>query len=221
MRNILGEQNYGTLFCFNTQGLPLPKTKEIKRLLHVNTFKYYQTDGWYRSDIDNLLRTLDIVNQSNNQRQTYYYRGSYPCDHVMYVPEIVKNNSMFTLKYSQILVAAFRLGPKSFDSLSQLQNVYFKSVDMRQSGLTWHEAASRNAQYIVEKQLTDPTISDVDFAGLALQMSTYGDMAVAEARSRVKAWLDCHNWAQDTVCQSILDDIEESQQAPSEELAAA
>ena len=221
MRNILGQQNYGTLFCFNTQGNSLPKTKDIKRLLHVTDFKFYQTDGWYRSDIDNLLRTLDIVNQSNNQRQTYYYRGSYPCDQVMYVPEIVKNNSMFTLKYSQILVAAFRLGPKSFETLSQLQQLYFKSVDMRQSGLTWNNAANDNAKYIVEQQLTDPTIRDVDFAGLALQMSTYGEMAVSEARSRVKAWLDCHNWGQDPICQRILDDIAESQKGPSEELAAA
>lgn len=147
--------------------------------------------------------------------------GSYPCDYVMVVPEIVKNNAMFSLRYSQILVTAFRVGPKSLPLLEELQEVFFTCEQMRQSGLTWNGEANRNAKYIVEQKLTDPSIRDVDFAALALQMSTYGDMAVAEARSRIQSWLDCHLWAQDTVCQSILDDIAESQKAPNEELAAA
>ncbi len=221
MRNILGQQNYGTVFCLNTQGSPLPKIKEVKRLLNVSNVKFFKTSGWYSMEISNLQRSLDIVNQTKNQYWRYNYRGSYPCDYVMVVPEIAKNNAIFTLRYSQILVNGFRLGPKSLPLLNDIQHVFFACEEMRQSGLTWNREANRNAKYIVEQQLTDPTISDVDFAGLALQMSTYGDIAVAEARSRVKSWLDCHNWSQNTVCQSILDDIEESQQSPSEELAAA
>lgn len=221
MRNILGQQNFGTLFCLNTQGNSLPKIKEVKRLLNVSNVKFFKTWGWYRGDIWSLQRSLDIVNQTKNQYWRYHYRGSYPCDYVMVVPEIVKNNALFSLKYSQILVTAFRVGPKSLPLLEELEQVFFTCEEMRQSGLTWNREANRNAKYIVDEQLTDPTISDVDFAGLALQMSNYGEMAVNEARSRIKSWLDCHLWAQDTVCQRILDDIAESQKAPSEELAAA
>lgn len=221
MRNILGQQNHGTLFFFDTQGSPLPRVKEVKRLLNVSSVQFFKARGWYRSDIWSLQRSLDIVNKTKNQFWRYQYRGSYPCDYVMVVPEIVKNNALFTMKYSQILVTGFRLGPTSLSSLTHLQDVFFTCGEMRQSGLAWNREANRNAKYIVDQELTDPTIRDVDFAGLAQQMSAYGDMAVVEARNRIKSWLDCHFWAQDTVCQSILDDIAKSQQVPSEELAAA
>lgn len=221
MRNILGKQNYGTVFYLNIQGSPLPRTKEVKRLLNVSSVKFFKTRGWYRNEVWKLHHALNILNQTDNQFWRYNYTGSYPCDYVMVVPDIVKNNSMFTLKYSQILVTAFRLGPKSLRLLEELQQVFFKCEEMRQSGLNWNKSANDNAKYIVDKQLTDSTIRDVDLGLLAQQMHGYGDMAVVEARNRIESWLDCHLWAQNTVCQSILDDIEESQQSPSEELAAA
>ena len=221
MRNILGQHHCGTVFYLNIQGKKLPKTKDVKRLLNVSSVRFFKTRGWYREEIWKLHQALNILNQTRNQYWRYNYTGSHPCDYVMVVPGIVKNNAMFTLKYSQILLTAFRLGPKSLPDLDELQKVFCTCEEMRQSGLNWNKSANDNAKYIVEQQLTDPTIRDVDLGVLAQQMQGYGDMAVAEARSRIKSWLDCHLWAQDTVCQSILDDIAQSQKAPNEELAAA
>jgi hypothetical protein len=221
MRKILGQQNFGTLFCLNTQSNPLPKTKDIKRLLNIENFKFYQTNGWYRDDVEKLLRTLDITDTGGKSTYQYHHRGKYRCDHVMFVPEILRFNSMFALRYSEIMVAGFRLSPTSLNTLRDLQHVFFKCVHMHEAAKRWSETANDNNAYILKERLTDPTISDIDFTALAQQMSTYGAQAVEEARSRVKVWYDCHSWNGDTICQTILDDIAASQNPAIEELAAA
>jgi hypothetical protein len=82
------------LWCVESEA-DLPKRKELIRLLGVDNFTYYKSDGHHRRYIHLLGRVMDCLYPTTDERRRGYMRHRY-MSHFLFTAQRIEINSFFS-----------------------------------------------------------------------------------------------------------------------------
>jgi hypothetical protein len=179
----------------------LPKRKELIRLLGVDKFTYYKTDGHHRRYIHLLGRVMDCLNPSTDERKRGYMRHRY-MSHFLFTAQRIDINSFFLLKYSTQCLGAFHVSKKDFEDLDQLLRRYNQVTHWAQLIQGWPSLIESHKESLQSEAIEDSVIASFDISKLTHLTEGYGLQAIDNTKANLQAWHDQFFWKNKTVRQA-------------------
>lgn len=193
--------NGSLLLWFVESEADLPKRKELIRLLGVDNFIYYKTDGHHRRYIHLLCRVMDCLYPSTDERRRGYMRHKY-MTHFLFTAQRIEINSIFLLKYSNQCLEGFHVSKKDFEHLDQLLRRYNQSVHWAQAIQDWPRLIQSHKDSLQLDAIDDTVIASLDIRKLMQLTEGYGLQAIDNTKANLQAWYDQFCWKNKTARQA-------------------
>ena len=199
MSDLFDTISKGSLLLWHVESeADLPKRKELMRLLGVDNFTYYKSDGHHKRYIHLLSRVMDCLYPSTDESRRGYVRLKF-MSHFLFTAQRIESNSFFQLKYSNQCLGAFHLNKKDFEDLDQLLQRYNQAISWAQSIRTWPTLIQSHKDKLQSNAIEDSVIANFDIAKLAQLTEGYGLEAIDNAKVNLQAWYDQFFWKNKTV----------------------
>lgn len=179
----------------------LPKRKELIRLLGVDNFTYYKSDGHHRRYIHLLGRIMDCLYPTTDERRRGYMRHRY-MSHFLFTAQRIEINSFFQLKYSNQCLGAFHVSKKDFEDLDQLLQRYNQAIHWAQAIRGWPTLIQSHKEKLQSETIEDSVITNLDISKLLHLTEGYGLQAIDNTKVNLQHWYDQFFWKNKPVRQA-------------------
>lgn len=192
--SIIGPLGKATVVLLRTQfESDLPNKKDVKNLLKVNDLAYYRSHGKFAIEIFELERALNIVN-GHRCKAFRSDMTNYTSSDILVMTANVNPQVFFTLKYTGVVIAGFNLDVPAMNTLRESLKLYDFAIRMESDAKQWLFDVTNNMQKMHELGLSDPVVTDINLQLFSDLKNTYGQAAIADATSRLKAWHSQYAW---------------------------
>lgn len=179
----------------------LPKRKELMRLLGIDNFTYYKSDGHHRRYINLLGRVLDCLYPTTDESRRGYMRQKY-MSHFLFTAQRIEINSFFQLKYSNQCLGAFHVKKKDFQDLELLLRRYEQATHWVHEIHRWPTLIQEHKDKLQSDGTKDAVIKHFDIHKLQQLTEGYGFEALNDSKTNLQAWHDQFFWKNRTVRQA-------------------
>jgi hypothetical protein len=192
MRGFLGPNKKGSVILFKEAApSPLPTLNDIRLNFGITGGSFYKSHGWFRYEIDQIENLLNVISVANGNHPP---RGNFTSDFIYYTEEDITSNSMFILKYSNVIIGAFNL---TTDCMTDLQNMLRTHLDVsstRRRPTSFIDKLEDEALSYREDGSTDLSITNPDIDNLRKIFTGYADQEYHAICTKLQAWHDTYQW---------------------------
>jgi hypothetical protein len=192
MREFLGPNKKGTVILFKeVDHFPLPTLNDIRLTFGIKGGCFYQSHGWFRCEIDRLEDLLHLVSVSNGNHTR---REAYTSDFIYYTEEELMANSIFILKYSNVIIGSFNLTTDCMTDLQKMLRTQYDVLSIRNRPRYFIDQLEKEAMSFKESGSTDLSIIGLDISGLRKIFAGYADQEYHAICTKLQAWRDTYQW---------------------------
>lgn len=192
MREFLGPSKKGSVILFKANhGSPLPTLSDIRLNFGITGGSFYKSHGWFRYQIiriENLLHQVSVANGNHPPP------GTFSSDLIFYTEENITSNSMFILKFSNVIVGAFNLTADCLDDLREILKSHYDVSCIRSRPTSFIDTLEDEALNYKNKGSTDVSIISPDVASLRKIFTGYADQEYQSVCSKMQIWHDTYQW---------------------------
>ena len=192
MREFLGPNKKGSVILFKESDTStLPTLNDIRLNFGITGGSFYKSHGWYRYEIDQIEKLLTVVSVANGNHPP---PETFTSDFIYYTEEDITSNSMFILKYSDVIIGAFNL---TTDCMTDLQNMLRTHYDVsytRGRPIAFIDLLETEALSYRENGSTDLSITNPDIASLQKIFTGYADQEYHAICTKLQVWHDTYQW---------------------------
>ena len=194
MADLFSKIKKGSILMWDVdQDQDLPKRKEIIRLLGIENFAYYKSDGHHRSYIKPLARLKKCLSTDISEAKHGYWM-QIPTSHFLFTAHEIKSNSWLASKYFGKCLGSYFVDSASLQNLDDLLRRFDRTRNIVDDVKSWVQKVESHKQEITKYGIEDAVIENFQVSSLAALVDGYGEQAVEQAKQKLQQWHQLHYW---------------------------
>jgi hypothetical protein len=192
MREFLGPNKKGSVILFKANhGSPLPTLNDIRLNFDITGGSFYKSHGWFRYEIAQIEELLEVLSVPNGNQVLH---GTFNSDFIFYTEEEIIANSIFILRFSDVILGAFNLTVDCITDLRNMLRTHSDVSSVRSRPTYFIDRLEDEALDYKNKGSTDLSIISPDIAGLRKIFSGYADQEYHAICNKLQMWRDTYQW---------------------------
>ena len=194
MADLFSKLKKGSILMWDVdQDQDLPKRKEIIRLLGIQNFAYYKSDGHHRSYIKSLARLKKCLSPDIRDAKHSYWM-QIPTSHFLFTAHEIKSNSWLASKYFGKCLGSYFVDSASLQNLDELLRRFDRARNIVDDVKSWVQKVESHKLEITKHGIEDAVIENFQVSSLAALVDGYGEQAVEQATQKLQQWHQLHYW---------------------------